>query len=238
MRLGKCMVRLRLRSFKKGGTMSFGGFGHGRSPEKKPAGEVEFFPITSDETTRILNSGVKPKHMTYQCGACGQTTNGRVLCDVTRISDGYTVVWCLCSCKKEEPAILVTLDERITVQHPTAREFHSHENWPPDLAKLYDEGAKAYSVGAHTASTMVCRKLLMSCACHEGASDGKPFVEYVTHITEKVLSFPKAKQAIDAIRTIGNEANHDVQFVSADDAKRAMHIVTYMLNTIYALPSA
>ena len=58
------------------------------------------------------------------------------------------------------------------------------------------------------------------------------------YITNTVLNFPKAKLAIDAIRQIGNEAAHEVQFIAEQDAKRAMDIVTYMLNTIYALPSA
>jgi hypothetical protein len=63
-------------------------------------------------------------------------------------------------------------------------------------------------------------------------------VEYVTYITNTVLTFPKAKDSIDKIRDIGNDANHDVAFVAPDDARRAMQIVTYMLNTIYSLPAS
>jgi hypothetical protein len=69
---------------------------------------------------------------------------------------------------------------------------------------------------------MVCRKVLMVCACQEGDTDGKKFVEYVDHITTNVLTFAKAKDPIDKIRTIGNDANHNVKFVGRDDAKRAM----------------
>jgi hypothetical protein len=85
---------------------------------------------------------------------------------------------------------------------------------------------------------MVCRKLLMATACNEGETDGKTFAEYVTYITTTVLSFPRAKAAIDSLRGIGNDANHKVAFVSPDDSKRAMQIVTYMLDTIYSLPAA
>jgi len=125
-----------------------------------------------------------------------------------------------------------------TKQLPISCEFHSNSKWPPELAKLYDEAATAYAAGAFTASSMVCRKVLMSCACHEGDTDGKKFVDYVDYVTNTVLTFPKAKDAIDAIRTIGNEANHGVQFVEQDAAKRSLQIVTYMLNTIYTFPSA
>lgn len=126
----------------------------------------------------------------------------------------------------------------MTSQLPIAREFHSGADWPTELSQLYDEAAKAYSAGAYTATTMVCRKLLMACACEKGADDGKTFVTYVDFITNNVLAYPAAKSSIDAIRAIGNEANHHVQFVNQSDATRAMKIVTYMLNTIYSLPLA
>ena len=53
-----------------------------------------------------------------------------------------------------------------------------------------------------------------------------------------MLTFPKAKDSIDKIRTIGNEANHTIRFVNREDARRAQSIITYMLNTIYSLPSS
>lgn len=144
---------------------------------------------------------------------------------------------CNC-CDKQEPSIVIQHKDASIVQYPQPIEFRSVASWPADLAKLYDEAAKAYSAGAYTAASMVCRKLLMSCACHEKADEGKSFAEYVEYITEKVLTFPRAKGAIDRIRTIGNEANHEIQFVDQMGAQRALQIVTYMLNTIYSLPSA
>ena len=85
---------------------------------------------------------------------------------------------------------------------------------------------------------MVCRKLLMATACENGDDDGKKFVQYVDYITDKVLTFPKARDAIKKIKDVGNEANHEIAFVAEVDARRSMQIVTYMLNTIYSLPSS
>src|ERR1019366_8042315 len=106
----------------------------------------------------------------------------------------------------------------VVCQLPEAREFKPGEKWPPELEQLFEESAKAYAAGAFTASAMVSRKILMACACHEGDTDGKPFVAYVDYITNTVLTFPKAKDSIDKIRGIGNEANHKIRFVSRDDA--------------------
>lgn len=200
--------------------------------------EVQFYPITPSEHQQTAQRGVNPKHLQYVCGACAQSTNGRVVAEIQRASDGATVSWCVCSCPRQEPAVLVERAGQVITQLPEAREFQVGDNWPAELAQLYEEAAKSYAAGAYTSATMVCRKLLMVCACQEGATDGKPFTEYVSHVTDNVLTFPKAKDAIDKIRTIGNDANHSVRFVGREDAKRAMSIVTYMLNSMYSLPSA
>ena len=77
----------------------------------------------------------------------------------------------------------------------------------------------------------------MACACDKGAKDGKDFTEYVEYITSTVLTYEAARSAIDKIRGIGNSANHKIQFVNKSDAERAMKIITYLLSTIYSLPT-
>lgn len=200
--------------------------------------DVQFYPLTRDEHAYANNRGPNPSHRKFVCGSCGKDTNGRVVADLTRACDGAKVAWCICTCRREEPTILVERGGVEVAQFPSACEFVAGQNWPPELEQLFDEAAKAFAANAFTASTMVCRKLLMATACREGATDGKPFVDYVAFITDSVLTFPKAKDAIDKIRSIGNEANHTLRFVGRDDAARALSIVTYMLNAIYSLPAA
>lgn len=67
---------------------------------------------------------------------------------------------------------------------------------------------------------------------------GKKFAHYVDYLPNDVLNFPAARQTIDQIREIGNDANHEVAFVEKDDARRAMQIIEYTLNAIYALPAS
>jgi hypothetical protein len=199
---------------------------------------VRFFPLNAAEQQEINRSGIQPKHCSYACGACSQITNGRILAEIKRECDGATVEWCVCTCPREEPTVVIERGGVVTQQIPDAREFQASTEWPQELAQLYEEAGKSYAAGAYTAAAMVARKLLMACACREGATDGDAFIKYVDYITGTVLTFPKAKDAIDKIRSIGNEANHNVKFVSRDDSRRALSIVTYMLNTIYSLPSA
>jgi Domain of unknown function (DUF4145) len=78
----------------------------------------------------------------------------------------------------------------------------------------------------------------MVCACDKGEKDGKPFTDYVDYLTNTVIGYGAVKTSIDAIRTIGNEATHEVKIVNEPEATRAMKIVTYLLKTIYSLPAA
>jgi len=221
--------------------MNVFGQSHERKPEQlvfHPQRGAEFNASPQATASVVHTLGLNPQHRDYLCGTCGSNTSGRVLCDVTRLSDGAKVQWCLCACDRMEPSVFVHKDGVDLTQQPMPRTFHPDANWPPDLAKLYDEAALSFSAGAHTGAAMLCRKILMATACHEGDDDDKKFVQYVDYITNSVLTFPKAKTAIGRLKDIGNEANHNLAFVSADDAKRAMQIVTYMLNTIYSLPAA
>ena len=207
-------------------------------PKDLPAGEVDFLPMTGREVSNAHHGGVCPRHRKYDCGSCGKPIQGRVVATLTRPTDGHQVQWCMCPCDLREPCVFVMKGDEVVTQSPISKQFQHNAKWPPDIAALYDEAAKSYSAGAFTACVMVCRKVLMVTSCKEGETDGKTFVAYVDHITTTVLNFPRAKAAIDSIRTIGNEATHTVAIVSQDDAKRAMQIVTYMLDTIYALPTS
>jgi hypothetical protein len=153
-------------------------------------------------------------------------------------------MWCICACEKREPTIITEKDGEVISQLPVLKQFHSSPEWPKDLADLYEEATRSYSAGAFTSASMVCRKILMSCACHEQSNagvavkEGESFSYYVDYLASSVLNFPAAKTPIDAIRKIGNDANHHVQMVSQPDAERSMKIVHRMLDTIYAFPNA
>lgn len=204
-------------------------------PKERIPGVVNFYGMNGSETAR--SGGISPKHINYVCGSCGRSTTGRVVCDLIRAGDRSLIAWCVCSCERQEPTVFVGKDGQETIQLPVPRTYHASNGWPNDLAALYEEAAKSYSAGAFTASAMLCRKLLMECACHEGDKEGRAFTDYVDFIIEKVLTMPKAKATIEAIRTIGNEANHKVQFVAEPDAKKAMDIATYLLRSVYSIPA-
>ena len=241
------MICSSARRFKSGASMSFiQNTDNDRDPEQfvfHPQIGLEY-NVGKHVATQIGGQwGVRPQYCDYSCGACGNQTTGRVLCDVKR-SDGTAVFWCLCSCERSEPTIAMEKDGTTIMQLPQPKKFHADPAWPKELQDLYEEAAKSFAAGAYTSSSMICRKLLMSCVCHEQdkakvpIEEGKSFAYYVDYLANNVLTFPAAKAPIDAIRNIGNEANHHVQFVNLQDAERSMTIVHRMLDAIYALPVA
>jgi hypothetical protein len=216
--------------------MSFGGGMGGIFGGQRPAPRagVHFHAADPNEQQEVMH-GMNPQYRNFACGHCGLSTNGRVVCTETDSSNTPVVFWCHCSCERQLPTIVI-LKEGEERQYPEHARFHPGENWPADLERLYTEAAACFTASAFTATTMIARKILMVCACNEGAAEGLQFVKYVDYIVDNVLPLPKAKTAIDAIRTIGNDANHSVAFVARDDAIRAMSIVTYLLNSVYSLP--
>ncbi len=215
--------------------MSFGGGFFGGQQQQQPREGIHFHIMNPAEQQDAMH-GINPVYRNFNCGHCGRSTNGRVLCSLTDADGVEQAVWCHCSCDQQLPAVILTHPE--IQQFPEHCEFTPGDGWPDDLTNLFDEAAKSFTAAAYTSTTMVCRKMLMVCACHEGADEGLQFVKYVDYIIANVLPLPKARDSIDAIRKIGNEANHDVAFVSRDDARRAMSIVTYLLNSVYSLPEA
>src|SRR4051812_27879435 len=129
-------------------------------PHSRP-NEVLFHSITGEEHQQSASGGVKPRHLHFSCGACGKDVHGRVVCSMLRGADNHEVAWCLCTCERSEPTVLILHGEKKTFQAPISRAFHAHEKWPPELSKLYEEAAMAYSAGAFTACALVCRKVLM-----------------------------------------------------------------------------
>jgi hypothetical protein len=223
-------------------------FGQIAERQREP-GDVVFHPMRAEEYNIPRNFGnlpqqygARPEYMDFLCGDCGKTTHARVVCDLIR-GDGSSVYWCLCPCQSPTVIVRAKTGER-TMHLPHPKEFMSDAKWPEPLRMLYDEAALAYAGSAFTAAAMLCRKALMCCTCHEQTQrqvpveEGKTFAYYVDYLASNVLTFPAAKTPLHAIRDIGNDANHHVQFVAKPEAERAMNIVRHLFNTIYSFTAA
>jgi hypothetical protein len=105
------------------------------------------------------------------------------------------------------------------------------------VADLYEEARRCTSSNAHTAAVLACRKLLMHIAVAKGAKAGENFVYYVEYLADKNYIPPDARDWVDHIRKKGNEANHEIVIMKADDAKDLLAFIEMLLRIIYEFPA-
>jgi hypothetical protein len=110
-------------------------------------------------------------------------------------------------------------------------------NLPNDVQALYREARNCVASSANTAAVLTCRKLLMSIAVAQGAPAGKSFISYVEYLADKGYVPPNGRGWVDHIRTKGNEANHEIVLMSAEDALELISFSEMLLKFIYEFPS-
>ncbi len=105
------------------------------------------------------------------------------------------------------------------------------------VADLYEEARRATGAGAYTAAVLCCRKLLMHIAVAKGAETGGTFASYVDYLSANHYISADAKEWVDHIRDKGNEANHEIVIMSAEDAKDLLTFCEMLLKTIFEFPA-
>jgi hypothetical protein len=108
---------------------------------------------------------------------------------------------------------------------------------PDALATLYQEARSCTANANYTASVLVCRKILMNIAVEQKAAEGLKFIEYVDYLSAQGFVPPNGKQWVDHIRKKGNEANHEITLMNAQDAKELIIFIEMLLKFIYEFPN-
>lgn len=107
---------------------------------------------------------------------------------------------------------------------------------PSDVASLYREARVSAAAGAHTASVLACRKLLMNIAVNQGATAGRAFIDYVTYLADQGYIPPNGRGWVDHIRRRGNEATHEIILMAAADSGELITFLEMLLKFIYEFP--
>jgi hypothetical protein len=108
---------------------------------------------------------------------------------------------------------------------------------PADVEALYREARNCIAIGAYTSSTLICRKMLMNISVQEGADAGKQFAFYVDFLDTQGYIPRNGKVWVDHIRKKGNEATHQVVFMTKADAEDLISFAEMLLRCIYEFPN-
>ncbi|KEJ93361.1 hypothetical protein JS73_01160 [Synergistes jonesii] len=92
------------------------------------------------------------------------------------------------------------------------------------------------SNNCYTAASMLCRKIIMNTAVSEGAKTNLNFFTYVDYLKGKNLFHPKCESLLSTIKDKGNEANHEIEDVTKNDAKNVLLFTYYLLLYVYEIP--
>lgn len=122
------------------------------------------------------------------------------------------------------------------VQIPGVAFGRAVEHLQPPVEAAYNEARRCMSVAAYTAAVMLCRKILMNVAVHEGADKNEGFKYYVEYLANEHHLPKRLDGCVAHIREIGNEANHEIEATDKETAERVMNFTEIMLTVMYEMP--
>lgn len=112
----------------------------------------------------------------------------------------------------------------------------SIDHLPPAVEHVYAEARNCMLVEAYTASALMCRKLLMNVAHHQGAPEGQSFVQYVTFFEQNGYVPPTGRAWVDHMRKKGNEATHEIPPIARQDAADLLTFAEGILRVVFEFP--
>ena len=145
-------------------------------------------------------------------------------------------------CPKDHPTIfyymLTKSPNKFLIQIPSPQfgKPVDKDHVPEHVHLLYVEARGCISNGAYTCSVMACRKLLMNIAVEKGAPEGESFIRYVEFLGNEHLVPVSLTSWLQYIRSLGNEANHEIAQRTKEEAERAIIFMEQLINLIYVFP--
>lgn len=174
----------------------------------------------------------------YICGYCGSditSKEGYFISDgensTRRTGEGYIYICHKCN----KPTYF---DHNIQTPGSVYGKTFDENIFPDNCTfLLYDEIRNCISCHAYTSAVLSARKLLMNIGVNCGAEEGKSFEYYVNYLDENGYIAKNCKKWVDIIRKKGNEANHEIQIFSENEAKQIIKFIEIMISVIYEMPS-
>lgn len=168
----------------------------------------------------------------YTCGYCGRDISSQkayYAVNSSRVKIGKIYV-----CHHCNKPTYFTYEGR---QTPGSVLGGNVEHLPADISALYNEIRQSTTTSSYTASVLAARKLLMHIAVALGAETGKKFVTYVNYLAENGYTPPNARVWVDQIRSLGNDANHEIIIMDESQANSVIKFIEMLLKYNYEFPA-
>lgn len=172
--------------------------------------------------TRVIN-----------CGHCGRPVAATVVQRGDSVRGAHPkIAWLLCpSC---ENGSVMAAEGAVW---PAALAGGSVANLPEDVAQAWREARTTHGVAAHTASEMMCRKILMHLAVDvAGSKAGGTFKQFIEDLEKAGHIGPALRPSVEKVKDRGNAANHDLPASTEQDSLVTLTITEHLLRGIYEIP--
>ena len=107
---------------------------------------------------------------------------------------------------------------------------------PEAIGNLYDEARACITANAHTGCTMICRVILMHVAADQTGTKPQSYQKAVTALHDNGVIASKMVDWVSHVKDVGNDANHDLDPVSEEEAMRVLLLVETLLSVVYEAP--
>lgn len=174
----------------------------------------------------------------YVCTHCRSKVRGRVVAEGVQdggMWGGAVTKICVCNCGGVT-AVYDGLGGVEGIPAPLLTPIQADKRWPPDYVRFFQEAARCFSSDFFTATAMLCRRLLMVCACEYGAKERQGFEYYVDHLVDEVVKDEATRESLNGMRKIGNYANHRLEEVTKEGAAFALESVKHLLTLLFSAP--
>ncbi|MCM0626688.1 DUF4145 domain-containing protein [Lysinibacillus sp. OL1_EC] len=172
------------------------------------------------------------KRLTYNCGYCGSKVSPANVLPAFDFAYPRNILGVVAICTAcNKPSYLNNRE-----QVPSEKYGKDVMFLPEDIQSIFEEAKKCYMVGAWTAASLICRKILMNISVLKGAKEGKSFISYVDFLEEKGYIPPDGRSWVDEIRKQGNEATHEIHQIREEDALEILDFTTMLLIFMFELP--
>lgn len=170
----------------------------------------------------------------YTCGFCGNMVAPNIGYNATLSDNHYILAHVMICPNCSNPTFI----DNNGIQTPNIRLGNEVNGISDEKVKtLYNQARDCTSLGAFTATALLCRKILMNLAVQHGAVEGKSFVDYIDFLNSKGYVPPNGKDWVDRIRTKGNEATHEIRLIEQNEANQILKFTEMLLKFSYEFPN-
>lgn len=112
------------------------------------------------------------------------------------------------------------------------------QNLPQDISEIYREIRDSVKNADYTAAQLLGRKLIMHLAVSVAkAKEGENFTDYVLHLKGSGYIPPNATNALEYLKNLGNEKNHEIKIGTREEAEKIMRFIETLLIFMFELPN-